>query len=135
MAFQVNNTVICEKHFIKGKPADFKNKEDPDWIPTLNMGGKSNQHSTVTLDNNITIKEENDSDMEIGEENITDYNFDSTQQMDSNFEICRLCSHEFHKDELKSLFLPYNGHDLTVFAEFVLGIKVKNHLISFSIFS
>lgn len=125
MAFEVNDTVICEKHFIKGKPADLKNKDDPDWVPTLNMGAKSHQqHSTVTLED-ITIKEENDSDMEIGEENITDFNFDSTQEMDSNFEFCRLCSNKFHKDELKSLFLPYNGHDLTIFAEFVLGIKVK----------
>nr|CAD7202906.1 unnamed protein product [Timema douglasi] len=37
------NARICSNHFITGKPGRMTDKNDPDWVPTLNMG----PHNTI----------------------------------------------------------------------------------------
>nr|XP_047146385.1 uncharacterized protein LOC124819165 [Hydra vulgaris] len=36
----VFHTRICSDHFISGKPASLFSQNDPDWVPSLNMGHK-----------------------------------------------------------------------------------------------
>ena len=32
------NDRICSRHFISGKPATLQDQNNPDWLPTLNLG-------------------------------------------------------------------------------------------------
>jgi len=33
-----HNHRVCSRHFVSGKPASLYSTNDPDWLPTLNMG-------------------------------------------------------------------------------------------------
>lgn len=151
-AQQVIDSWICEKHFLSGHPAELNDKDNPDWIPHLNMGFRSDSSSSVefvrpdirtefvkpSVEENvinlveddcslIEIKQEKEDEMEIGEEMITDFDDCNKSSLEvKEFQPCRFCSELFHHSELKSVFLPHNERDLCIYAEYVLGIQVKN---------
>ncbi|KAJ8963496.1 hypothetical protein NQ317_003891 [Molorchus minor] len=34
----LNNARICANHFVSGEPAKLEDKDNPDWVPSVNMG-------------------------------------------------------------------------------------------------
>lgn len=37
----LSNDRICSRHFLPGKPADLLDENNPDWLPTLNLGHRN----------------------------------------------------------------------------------------------
>ncbi|KAL5245827.1 hypothetical protein ACI65C_013235 [Semiaphis heraclei] len=45
---QLKNMRICSVHFKSGKPANYNDDKNPDWIPTLSMGYNSGRSKATT---------------------------------------------------------------------------------------
>lgn len=126
----INQSFICSNHFISGCPSqNLKNKEDPDWIPSLNLkhSYKKFPSSKHSMSNEPGTSEFNPSAVKIEDDFEMEEYQCKEDTLGEHSAICRLCSEEFSTAELFPLFgdREWNQLNLVKSIENVLSITVS----------